>query len=145
MGSNMKISIFDERTARALKNWRMVVKKKHGGIGGKSPAQSVASSLTASPVHPKASTVYPTTTNAATLHRFKTTGHSTYSVPYEDTDASDIEAEPPSPESSTRHLFSKRVDYDSDNEIKLDVPTEQELETRHDGEFSFGKSGRPLE
>ncbi|XP_076932674.1 MLO-like protein 10 [Bidens hawaiensis] len=141
MGSNMKKSIFDEQTARALKNWRMAVKKKHGGNGGK----SVASSLTASPVHPKASTVYPTTTNAATLHRFKTTGHSTYSVPYDDTDASDFEAEPPSPESSTRHLISKRVDYDSDNEIKLDVSTEQELETRHEGEFSFGKSVRPVE
>ncbi|KAF5791121.1 hypothetical protein HanXRQr2_Chr09g0391061 [Helianthus annuus] len=112
MGSTMKKSIFDEQTARALKNWRMIVKRKHGGKGGKSLARSLASSLTASPVHSMASPIYPTTTTTATLHRFKTTGHSTRSITYEDTDASDFEAEPLSPESSsTTHLIDPRVDY----------------------------------
>ncbi|MFS7969760.1 hypothetical protein Hanom_Chr09g00812941 [Helianthus anomalus] len=146
MGSTMKKSIFDEQTARALKNWRMIVKRKHGGKGGKSPTRSVASSLTASPVHSMASPIYPTTTTAATLHRFKTTGHSTRFVTYEDTNASDFEAEPLSPESSsTTHLIDPRVDYQSDHEIKLDVSTQQEVETRHDDEFSFAKSVTALE
>lgn len=144
MGSNMKKSIFDEQTAKALKQWRMVVKKKHGGKGGKTPTRSVATSLNASPVHPMASTVYPT--SGAMLHRFKTTGHSTHSVAtYDDTDASDFEAEPLSPESSTRKLLDIRVDYHSDNEIKLDNSSQEEIETRNEDEFSFSNSAKPLE
>ncbi|KAI7756033.1 hypothetical protein M8C21_004661 [Ambrosia artemisiifolia] len=144
MGSTMKKSIFDEQTARALKNWRMVVKRKQGGKGGKTPTRSVASSLTASPVHSMASPIYRKT--AASLHRFKTTGHSTHSVAYEDTDASDFEAEPLSPESSsTTHLIDPRVDDHSDHEIKLDLSTQQEVETRHEDEFSFAKSVTPLQ
>ncbi|KAI3784395.1 hypothetical protein L1987_43494 [Smallanthus sonchifolius] len=145
MGSNMKKSIFDEQTARALKHWRMVVKKKHGGKGGKSPTRSVGTSLSASPVHSMASPIY--STSGARLHRFKTTGHSMRSVAaaYEDTDASDFEAEPLSPESSTAHLIDVRDDYQSDNEIKLDHSTQQEVETRNEDEFSFAKSARPLE
>ncbi|KAD4586450.1 hypothetical protein E3N88_24051 [Mikania micrantha] len=143
MGSNMKKSIFDEQTARALKKWRMVVKKKHGGKDGKSP-RSVGTSLSTSPVHPMASTIYPTT--GATLQRFKTTGHSTRSMTaYEDTDASDFEAEPQSPEMSTRQLLDVKVDYQRDNEIKLDQSTQHEVETSKEDEFSFGKPPTPLE
>jgi mlo protein len=41
MGSNMKQSIFDDQTSKALKNWRAGVKKKapnskHGGPGSPS-------------------------------------------------------------------------------------------------------------
>ncbi|KAM0034061.1 hypothetical protein Hdeb2414_s0016g00493061 [Helianthus debilis subsp. tardiflorus] len=143
MGSSMKKSIFDEQTARALTNWRMAVKRKHRGKDGKSPTRSVASSLTASPVHSFASPISPTT--AATLHRFKTTGHSTHSAACEDTDASDFEAEPPSPESSTRHLIDPRVDYHNDHEIKLDLSTQQEIDTRSEDEFSFAKSATRFE
>lgn len=142
MGSSLKKSIFDEHTAKAIKQWRMAVKKKHGGKGGKSPGRSTATSLSASPVHPMASTIHPTA--AATLHRFKTTGHSTHSsVTYEDTDVSDFEAEPLSPESSTRHLLDVRVDYHSDNEIELDHSTQQP-ETRNEDDFSFSKPAPPL-
>ncbi|KAL8251544.1 hypothetical protein R6Q59_035237 [Mikania micrantha] len=148
MGSNMKQSIFDEQTAMALKKWRMGVKKKHGGKGGKSPTQSVGNSPNASPIHPMASTMYPkttTTTTGHTLHRFKTTGHSTRTVSYEDTDASDLEVEPLSPESSTRHLLDVKVDYETDKEVKLDHSNiQQEMEKRNDGEFSFAKSKKPL-
>ncbi|KAI7756034.1 hypothetical protein M8C21_004662 [Ambrosia artemisiifolia] len=77
---------------------------------------------------------------------FQTTGHSTHSVAYEDTDASDFEAEPLSPESSsTTHLIDPRVDDHSDHEIKLDLSTQQEVETRDEDEFSFAKSATPLQ
>ncbi|XP_071710462.1 MLO-like protein 10 [Rutidosis leptorrhynchoides] len=138
MGSNMKKSIFDEQTAKALKQWRMAVKKKHGGKGGKTPTRSTATSVNASPVHPMASAIYPTA--AATLHRFKTTGHSTRSSNYDDNDVSDFEAEPLSPDSSTRHLMDVR----SDNEIEVDHSTEQVRETRHEDDFSFAKPAPPL-
>lgn len=139
MGSDMKKSIFDEQTANALKQWRLAVKKKHGDKGGKSPARSTATSVTASPVHPMASAIYPTA--GATLHRFKTTGHSTRSVNYVDSDVSDNEAEPLSPESSIRHLIDVRVDHHSDNEIELDHLTQQD--TRHEDDFSFAKPAPP--
>ncbi|KAM0034051.1 hypothetical protein Hdeb2414_s0016g00492941 [Helianthus debilis subsp. tardiflorus] len=140
-GSTMKKSIFDKQTVRGLKKWRMRVKRKHRGH-----THILASSLTASPVHSMASPIYPTTTTAATLQRFKTTGHSTHSVAYEDTDASDFEAEALSPESSsTTHMIDPRVDYESDHEIKLDVSTQQVVETRHEEEFSFARSATPLE
>ncbi|GJU86219.1 MLO-like protein 8 [Tanacetum coccineum] len=131
MGSNMKKSIFDDQTAKAIKQWRMGVKKKHGGKDGKSRSPSVATSLAASPVHPLASTIHPTA--AATLHRFKTTGHSTIPFTYEDDNVSDMEAEPLSPESSTRHLIDVRDDYHSDNEIELD----QSGQARNEDDFSF--------
>ncbi|KAM0003225.1 hypothetical protein Hdeb2414_s0293g00859141 [Helianthus debilis subsp. tardiflorus] len=140
-GSTMKKSIFDKQTVRGLKKWRMRVKRKHRGH-----THILASSLTASPVHSMASPIYPTTTTAATLQRFKTTGHSTHSVAYEDTDASDFEPEALSPESSsTTHMIDPRVDYESDHEIKLDVSTQQVVETRHEEEFSFARSATPLE
>ncbi|KAI3668894.1 hypothetical protein L6452_40111 [Arctium lappa] len=138
MGSNMKMSIFDEQTSKALKKWRMAVKRKHGGKGGKSPTPSMfGDSVNASPVHPMASSLYPTA--AATLHRFKTTGHSTRNFTYEDTDVSDLEAEPLSPESSTRHLIDVRDGHHSDNEIELVRSNEQEEEMRNEDEFSFAK------
>ncbi|KAI3784397.1 hypothetical protein L1987_43496 [Smallanthus sonchifolius] len=139
----MKKSIFDEQTSTALKKWRMAVKNKHGGKGGKSPAPSVGNSPNASPVHPMASTINPTT--RGTLHRFKTTGHFTRSVAYENTDVLDLEAEAHSPESSTRHLLGAEVDYHSDNEIKLDHSNQQEAETRNEKGFSFAKPASPLE
>ncbi|KAI3776775.1 hypothetical protein L1987_46564 [Smallanthus sonchifolius] len=141
MGSNMKKSIFDEQTAKALKQWRMAVKKKRGDKGGRSPTRSTANSLSASPVHSMASTVH--STAGAMLHRFKTTGHSTRSFTYEDTDASDLETEPLSPKSS---VIDVRVDHLSDNEIELEQTTPQ-VEPRNEDEFSFAKPkpARPLE
>ncbi|XP_076907081.1 MLO-like protein 9 [Bidens hawaiensis] len=140
MGSNMKKSIFDEQTAKAIKQWRMGVKKKQK-LGGRSPGRSTANnSLTGSPVHSMASTVFPTA--GAMLHRFKTTGYSTRSnYTYDDTDASDIEAEPLTPRSSSQRLLDVRVDYHSDNEI-----SELHESTQHDeDEFSFSKPAPPKE
>ncbi|KAI4314668.1 hypothetical protein L6164_027556 [Bauhinia variegata] len=103
MGSTMKKSIFDEQTSKALKNWRDAVKKKHGGkLGGRSPARSVDESTIGSPVR----------SSGQTLHRFKTTGHSTRSSlsTYDDHEASDLEAEPLTPSSTTNLVVT--VDHD---------------------------------
>ncbi|KAM7515991.1 hypothetical protein LguiA_005574 [Lonicera macranthoides] len=129
MGSHMKKSIFDEQTAKALKHWRMAVKKKHGGKspsrtpGGGSP---MASSMSSSTIN----------SSAAMLHRFKTTGHSTRSVTYGDHDASDLEADPPSPESQRTQLIKRVDDYDTDNETSGSHHME---ETRNEDDFSFVK------
>ncbi|KAI7742704.1 hypothetical protein M8C21_020711 [Ambrosia artemisiifolia] len=42
MWSTMIKSIFNEQTARPPKNWPMMVKRKQGGKGGKTPTRSVA-------------------------------------------------------------------------------------------------------
>ncbi|KAI7742481.1 hypothetical protein M8C21_020596 [Ambrosia artemisiifolia] len=139
MGSHLKKSIFDEQIAKALKKWRMAVKKKRGG---KSLGRSTTSSVTASPVHSMASTIYPAA--GATLHRFKTTGHSTRSFTYEDTDASDLEAEQLTPKDPSAHLLDVQVDYHSDNEIEL-AESSQQVETRNEDEFSFVKTAAPME
>ncbi|KAF7809552.1 MLO-like protein 10 [Senna tora] len=99
MGSTMKKSIFDEQTAKAIKNWRMAVKKKGGKSRGKSLTQTLGGG----------STIGSTThTSGPILHRFKTTGHSSV---YDDEDETDVEADPssPSPITSTANL-SVRVD-----------------------------------
>ncbi|KAF5177201.1 Mlo-like protein [Thalictrum thalictroides] len=96
MGTNMKKSIFDEQTSRALKNWhRAAVKKKKDEKSGKSPRTTPSASPMQSPVHP--------------LHRFQTTGHSTRSSftsrRYSETDLSDVEGDN-SPTSSTANLIA---------------------------------------
>ncbi|KAK4483135.1 hypothetical protein RD792_010315 [Penstemon davidsonii] len=72
MGSHMKKSIFDEQTSKALDNWRMAVKKKHGERserpstralgGGGSPTSSMGS-----PFHPTRDRTN-TTSGHSTLH-----------------------------------------------------------------------------
>ena len=102
MGSHMKKSIFDDQTSKALKNWHMAVKKKKGGRAGRSPTRTLDD---ASPSPSMSSTLH---SSAAGLHRFKTTGHST--LPNDDHDMSDMEADPPTTESTTAKLIV-RVDY----------------------------------
>ncbi|MED6204065.1 MLO-like protein 8 [Stylosanthes scabra] len=96
MGSRMKRSIFDEQTSKALKKWHMAVKKKHGARLGKSTVRTLD----------EGSTIGSTMTSLGpTLHRFKTTGHSTRTASsYEDREdddyQSDTELTPISPRSS---------------------------------------------
>ncbi|KAB1212696.1 MLO-like protein 8 [Morella rubra] len=125
MGSRMKKSIFDEQTSKALKKWHMAVKKKHPSGGGQSPVRTLGQSLTSSTVH----------SLGHTLHRFKTTGHSTRST-YADVETSDFEADPLSPIASTSNLII-RVDHDEEQtETELDELHRPE-ETRDDDDFSF--------
>ncbi|KAI3665251.1 hypothetical protein L6452_43875 [Arctium lappa] len=129
MGSNMKKSIFDEQTSKALMNWRMAVKKKRGGgggsTGGNSPTRTIENTFGPSPTPSMPSSV------GATLQRFKIMGHSPRSMAYKDTDVSDLEAEPMSPESSSTHLLKVQVDHQN-------MPRQRD-DTKNDDDFSFDK------
>lgn len=129
MGSRMKKSIFDEQTSKALKKWHMAVKKKRGR-GPKSPTVTLGGSSTVSKVH----------SSGHTLHRFKTTGHSTRSSAYDDTEISDIESDLMSPTSTTNLIV--RVDHDSD-ETEMNEPQSREQDTGSEDDFSFVKPAPP--
>ncbi|KAL0396278.1 UNVERIFIED_CONTAM: MLO-like protein 10 [Sesamum calycinum] len=138
MGSHMKKSIFDEQTSKALKKWHMAVKKKHGGRAGRSPTRTLGGG---SPTSSMGSPFHPT---AATLHRFKTTGHSTR-FGYEDHDASDLE-EPSTPPAPTTSLIIRTADPDplEHDDHHIDVEHDIDLadhgdETRNEDDFSFAK------
>ncbi|KAK1361602.1 hypothetical protein POM88_046076 [Heracleum sosnowskyi] len=88
MGSYMKKSIFDEQTSRALLNWQKAAKKHAGRAGRSTTMHTVRTEESASrsledaspiPVAPVASSsTSKIHSSPATLHRFKTTGHSSY-------------------------------------------------------------------
>lgn len=128
MGSYMKKSIFDEQTSKALKKWHKAVKKKHGGThGGKSPTQTLGGgSSTLSTVH---------SSGGHTLHRFKTTGHSTRSSVFDDHETSDLETDPLSPTSTTNLIV--RVDQMEQETEKIE-PHDNE-QTNNPDDFSFAK------
>lgn len=124
MGSHMKKSIFDEQTSKALKKWHMDVKKKRVGRGVKSATVTIGGSPTLSTVR----------ASGQSLHRFKTTGHSTRSFMYEDHESSGFETDPSSPTSSTANLI---VGVDPDElQSELDEPHHKE-ETKNEDDFSF--------
>ncbi|KAH9662257.1 MLO-like protein 10 [Citrus sinensis] len=128
MGSQMKKSIFDEQTSKALKRWHMAVKKRKKR--GKSSTRTLGESVSPSP-----STVY--SSGGHTLHRFKTTGHSTRSYTYEDRDLSDYEADPLSPTSSTGNLIIN-MDRDDDGVAEVSEAHHGD-ETSNGDDFSFVK------
>lgn len=128
MGSCMKKSIFDEQTSKALKKWHMAVKKRQLGKGGKSPARTLGGS--SNPTSP--STVHSGSTGP-TLHRFRTTGHSTHSSTYEDNDASDYETDTQTPNLESASLIV-RVDPHADTN-----DSHHDEETSHEDNFSFVK------
>lgn len=126
MGTRMKKSIFDEQTSKALKKWHMAVKKKQGGKGSKSPTVTLGGSSTVS----KGS-------SGRTLHRFKTTGHSTRGAGFEDNDTSDMETDSLSPTSSTTSLIIK-VDHHDEEETETNKTHPGDQETgRGEDDFSF--------
>ncbi|TYI74463.1 hypothetical protein E1A91_D07G201300v1 [Gossypium mustelinum] len=123
MGSRMKKSIFDEQTSKALKKWHMAAKKR--GNARKSPTRALGGST--SPI----STLHST---GHSLHRYKTTGHSTHSsYNYEDRDMSDLEAEPLTPTSTNLII---RVDHD---EQATEITETYHTEARNEDDFSFAK------
>ncbi|WVZ10736.1 hypothetical protein V8G54_015266 [Vigna mungo] len=137
MGSRMKKAIFDEQTNKALRNWHMAVKKKQRVVKlGKFNAESVDGSPAAS-----TSAVHP---SGPTLHRFKTTGHSTRSQSYEDQDheyESDVEL---SPELSQTASFIVRMDHADHQQLQEHEHSEEETNSSEEAEFSF-KPGDLLE
>ncbi|KAB2634143.1 MLO-like protein 8 [Pyrus ussuriensis x Pyrus communis] len=125
MGSHMKRSIFDEQTSKALEKWHMAVKKKTHG--GKSPTRTRGGESST------ISTMRSSTLGGPTLHRFKTTGHSTRSAAIEDHETSDPETDPMSP-SSTTHLIV-RVDQ-IEQQTEINEPHDEE-QTSIPDDFSF--------
>ncbi|PIA56910.1 hypothetical protein AQUCO_00700931v1 [Aquilegia coerulea] len=136
MGTNMKKSIFDEQTSRALKNWhRAAVKKKKDEKSGKSPRTTPSVSPMQSPAHP--------------LHRFQTTGHSTRSSfnsrRYPETDLSDTEGDN-SPTSSTANLIAHMDNGDLETGTNDRSYDNQGGQPSNEDDFSFVKPavlGRP--
>lgn len=89
MGSHMKKAVFDEQMAKALKKWHKDIKMKKGKAR-KLPSKTLGGSGSFS-ISPSSS--------GTTLHRSKTTGHSTissnteyYKQEEEDDEMSDLEA-----------------------------------------------------
>ncbi|KAK4857902.1 hypothetical protein QYF36_008069 [Acer negundo] len=125
MGSQMKKSVFDEQTSKALKKWRMAVKKK--AKGGKSPTRTLGGSVSTTP------SMF--SSGGQTLHRFKTTGHSTHHA-YEEAELSDHEAaEPLSPMSSTDNFI---INVDS-GASEINEPRHEEQTRSKEEGFSFVK------
>ncbi|CAI9276357.1 unnamed protein product [Lactuca saligna] len=131
MGSNMKKSIFDEQTSKALMNWRMAaVKKKRGGgstggnspirTGGNSPIRTLETPFSPSPTMPPSMM---TQSTGATLHHPNTTTTTAFS--------------PLSPKSSATHLINVRVDHQNGDMIKSNIP--QRDYTKNEEDFSFDK------
>lgn len=132
----MKKSIFDEQTSKALKQWRMAVKKKQVGKSGRSPTRTLGGTgISPTPSMPSS----PMNSTGATLHRFKTTGHSTRSVAYEDPETSDLEADPSSHESQTTQLIV-RIDHD---ETDIETSGSHSGEETKKDDFSFVKPAPP--
>ncbi|KAG9136983.1 hypothetical protein Leryth_013834 [Lithospermum erythrorhizon] len=135
MGSNMKKTIFDEQTSKALKKWHMAVKKRQGN-GGRSPIRTLGDasptpSSLGSPLHP----------TGPALHRYKTTGHSTRTFHYEEERAtSDMEDDDQSSHAPLNANFMIRVDNDGP-ETELTMPTHRE-EYKDENDFSFEKPAR---
>ncbi|KAK4348019.1 hypothetical protein RND71_034358 [Anisodus tanguticus] len=130
MGSNMKKSIFDEQTSKALKKWHMAVKKKQGTKGDKSPRALGGGS-------PRSSVGSPLHSIGPKLHRFKTTGHSTRFNSYDDLEASDLDNDPTTP---IMHAVDKSTTQvtDDDTEHQVHVPQNGESSGNED-DFSFAK------
>ncbi|KAJ4851613.1 MLO-like protein 10 [Turnera subulata] len=130
MGSRMKKSVFDDQTSKALKKWHMAVKKRHAK-GGKSPTRTLGESVSPSPS---------TLSSTHTLHRFKTTGHSTRSsYTYDDQELSDMEAEPLSPPSSTTANLIIRADHDDQETEMVETHLDLEETITNEDDFSFVK------
>lgn len=127
MGTRMKKSIFDEQTSKALKRWRMAVKKKTGKAGKPTRTLGGDSSPT------------PSSLSGQTLHRYMTTGHSNRSssyTAYDEHEVSDIEAEPLSPRMAARNLIIRVDGNEQATEMQV-TGVHHEASTSNEDEFSF--------
>ncbi|KAL8134139.1 hypothetical protein AgCh_009273 [Apium graveolens] len=155
MGSHMKRSIFDEQTSRAIMNWQKAAKKhaeraggsttqegRRGGstmYGGRTEGYVVRSLDDANPISQVALTSMSNMAHSstATLHRFKTTGHSSY----DEYKMSDMEVDPGA-ESATARLIV-RVD-NGDNEVATtELQPREQVQDIVD--FTFGTPASPHE
>ncbi|KAK8997073.1 hypothetical protein V6N11_020564 [Hibiscus sabdariffa] len=133
----MKKSIFEEQTAKALKNWHKAAKKRNknkakgdGSVGMNShvsPSMScdTTPSRGTSPLHLLHNQKHRSTANDQTNIVFNSPTHSTYSYP-SDTEISDIEASPP-PRHVTPSVHNHRQQQ------------QQQQQQQHNVDFSFDK------
>lgn len=142
MGSRMKTAIFDEQTNKALKKWHMdAKKKKKKHVGTVTLGKSSARIMDGSPIG-NSSTVH--SSSVPTLHRFKTTGHSTT---YEDQDhdhdheyeSDDVELFPVSSQTTSFIVRVDRGDQQQQAEEEHRQHSEGETNSSSEGEFSFAK------
>lgn len=153
MGSHMKKSIFDEQTSRAIMNWQKAAKKhvgraggstmqgaRTGGstmYGGRTEGYVVRSLDDANSIgHVASASVSNMHSSTAALHRFKTTGHSSY----DEYKMSDMEVDP-NAESATARLIV-RVDNGDNNVVTTELHPGEELQ---DIDFTFGTPASPHE
>ncbi|ESQ50754.1 hypothetical protein EUTSA_v10022612mg [Eutrema salsugineum] len=132
MGSRMKKSVFDEQTSKALKKWRMAVKKKKGGKARTTKRLGGDGS-----VSPTASTVR-SSLSVRSLQRYKTTGHSMRYEGLEPETSSDLDTdnEALTPPMSPNVELVVKVDQD-----KMETKTGETSRAgeNHSKEFSFIK------
>uniref|UniRef100_A0A803LNP1 MLO-like protein n=1 Tax=Chenopodium quinoa TaxID=63459 RepID=A0A803LNP1_CHEQI len=88
MGSNLKKSIFDELTSKALTKWHMGVKRKQEETTEKSPSTQTLGGSSKSLRNSKRRH-----SSGPTLHRFMTTGHSTHLPSYVELHVTDSEGD----------------------------------------------------
>ncbi|CAN0906958.1 MLO-like protein 8 [Linum grandiflorum] len=140
MGSNMKKAVFDEQTSKALKKWHMAVKKKQAATvkGRKSSVRTLGSSSgDASPLSVDASStgrnLLSSGSSAHTLHRFKTTGHSTRShyAYQDDSELSDMETDPLSPTASSSSIHMSLIGKSRRDHLHLQVDDHEEPKGGH--------------
>ncbi|CAN1785427.1 MLO-like protein 8 [Linum perenne] len=133
MGSNMKKAVFDEQTSKALKKWHMAVKKKKQAGTVKGRKSSV-----------RTLTLNSSTSSGHTLHRFKTTGHSTRShyAYHDDSELSDMETEAVSPTAASSSVHVSLINRSRRDLLEHagdDIVNASDIE-----DFSFVKPAGPL-
>ncbi|PUZ40340.1 hypothetical protein GQ55_9G415400 [Panicum hallii var. hallii] len=142
MGSQMKTTIFDEQTAKALKKWRKaVVKKKHNKGSSDDPSETQSADTPAGGTEGSEwHRLHEVPVRH--LHRYKTIAHvGGARSPLSDSDYSDADDAEPVSSSQTRHLIppAKQRSLDTGRkEVRVDVvETAAAPRDGHQDSFSF--------
>ena len=144
MGSQMKTTIFDEQTAKALKKWhKAVVKKKHNKESPDDPSEAQSADTPAGGTEASEWRHRPHEVPVRHLHRYKTIAHvGGARSPLSDSDYSDTDDAEPVSSSQTRHLIppAKQRSLDTGRkEVRVDVVETAAAAARdgHQDSFSF--------
>ncbi|KAK1695672.1 hypothetical protein QYE76_012369 [Lolium multiflorum] len=131
MGSQMKRTIFEEQTAKALKKWhKAVVKKKHQQQkeSAHAPSETATTDTTEASRLSQCQFVEVAPVQRH-LHRYKTIAHVGATRPLSDSDCSDTDGE-----TQTRYLIPPRKQRSLDSEVRVDVDA---ATSDHHDSFSF--------
>lgn len=147
MGSQMKRTIFDEQTAKALKKWhKAVVKRKHNKESSDDPSgtPSTDTSHTTTGGTEASEWRRPHEVPVRHLHRYKTIAHvGGARSPLSDSDYSDTDDAEPLSSSQTRYLIppakQRSLDTGRSEDVRVDVVTTAEAQDS----FSFPRPPPP--